>query len=441
MGCSSVDGNGSNGGTSMTTIARDVRAARTAEAPRIERGTAAFRRTTLAMFAAGFSTFALLYCLQPLMPVFSHDFRISASASSLSLSVTTGVLAVAVLVAGSLSEVWGRKPMMVVSLFASAALTIASALVSGWHGLLAVRALEGLTFAGLPALAMAYLSEEIHAGSVGLAMGLYISGTGLGGMGGRLLAAALTDVASWRVALFVIGVLGLLAAVMFWRSLPPSVHFHRRALAWRGLLASFGAHLCDSRLVLLFVEGFLVMGGFVTIYNYISYRLVAPPYDLSQTLVGSIFLVYLVGTVSSTWIGDLAGRRGRGRVLVMTIGIMLAGVGVTLAPPLAAVVLGLAVVTFGFFGAHSVASSWVGLRARHGRAQASALYLFFYYLGSSIAGWAGGIFWSAWGWRGVAGFVGALLVIALVVALTLAARLAADAPSRAALDASAYSES
>lgn len=411
-----MDADDIDGGMEMTAIARDADAARTAGVPYIERGTAAFRRTNLAMFTAGFSTFALLYCLQPLMPVFSRAFHIGAATSSLSLSVTTGVLAVAVLVAGSLSESWGRKPMMVVSLFASAALTIVSALAIGWHGLLAVRALEGLTFAGLPALAMAYLSEEMHTGSIGLAMGLYISGTGLGGMGGRLLAAALTDVASWRVALFTIGVLGVIAAVLFWRSLPPSAHFHRRALAWRSLLGSFGAHLCDAGLVLLFIEGFLVMGSFVTIYNYISYRLVAPPYDLSQTLVGSIFLVYLVGTVSSTWIGDLAGRRGRGRVLLATIGIMLAGVAVTLAHPLVLVILGLAVVTFGFFGAHSVASSWVGLRAQHGRAQASALYLFFYYLGSSVAGWAGGIFWSARGWRGVAEFVGVLLVVALGVA-------------------------
>src|SRR5690242_1591817 len=239
IGRSTMDDDSSDDGARMTAVARDARAARTADAPYIERGTAAFRRTNLAMFVAGFSTFALLYCLQPLMPVFSREFHIGAAPSSLSLSVTTGVLAVAVLVTGSLSEAWGRKPMMVVSLFASAALTIASALVTGWHGLLAVRAVEGLTFAGLPALAMAYLSEEMHAGSIGLAMGLYISGTGLGGMGGRLLAAALTDVASWRVALFTIGVLGLVAAVMFWRSLPPSAHFHRRALAWRTLFGSF----------------------------------------------------------------------------------------------------------------------------------------------------------------------------------------------------------
>ena len=81
--------------------------------------------------------------------------------------------------------------------------------------------------------------------------------------------------------------------------------------------------------------------------------------------------------------------------------------------------LGLALVTWGFFGAHSVSSSWVGLRATDGRAQAAALYLFFYYLGSSAAGSAGGWFYSAWGWNGVALLVGGLVFLAFLVALKL----------------------
>ena len=84
----------------------------------IERGTPEFLRTNLALFSAGFSTFALLYCVQPLLPVFSREFGVSAAESSLSLSLTTALLAASVLISGSLSEVWGRKPVMVVSLFA-----------------------------------------------------------------------------------------------------------------------------------------------------------------------------------------------------------------------------------------------------------------------------------------------------------------------------------
>jgi YNFM family putative membrane transporter len=387
--------------------------------PFIEKGTTEFRRTNLALFAAGFSTFALLYCVQPLMPEFSREFHVNAAESSLTVSLTTALLAVSMLVAGSISEAWGRKPLMVVSLFASAALTVLVAVIGSWHGLLAVRALEGLAFSGLPAIAMAYLSEEMGRGAIGLAMGLYISGSGLGGMSGRLLTGLLTDLVSWRFAIGTLGVLGLVAAFIFWQSLPASRHFHARPLDGRELLGSFIDHVRDLGLLALFIEGFLLMGSFVTIYNYISYRLVAPPYNLSQTKVGIVFLVYLAGVASSALVGDLAGRRGRRKVLWAMILVMLAGVCLTFLRSLAGIIVGLAVMTFGFFGGHSVASSWVGLRAQHNKAQASSLYLFFYYSGSSLVGWSGGLFYAASRWHGVAGFIALLLALAFMISLRL----------------------
>jgi YNFM family putative membrane transporter len=255
--------------------------------------------------------------------------------------------------------------------------------------------------------------------SIGLAMGLYIGGSALGGMSGRFLTAAVADVSSWRAGVAVLCALGVVAALVFWRSLPASRHFHARALALRPLLASYAEHLRDPQLARLFGEGFALMGGFVTTYNYITFRLVAPPYSLRQTVVGAIFLAYVVGIGSSAWVGAVAGRIGRAAALRGSIVLMLGGVALTLAAPLVAVIAGVVVLTFGFFGAHSTASSWVGLRARTAKAQASSLYLFFYYLGSSLAGWFGGYCWSAWGWPGVSAFVAALLCVALVVTVGL----------------------
>ena len=385
----------------------------------IERGTPEFRRTNLALFSAGFSTFALLYCVQPLLPVFSREFGVSAAESSLSLSLTTGLLAASVLIAGALSEAWGRKSVMIVSLFAAAILTVICALAPGWRALLLVRAMEGVAFSGLPAVAMAYLSEEMDYRSVGLAMGLYIGGSGLGGMTGRFVTGWVTDLASWRVALSVIGIFGIFAALIFWRTLPPSRHFEARPLALRQLRASFLDHLRDAGLPWLFIEGFLLMGSFVTTYNYLAYRLLTTPYRLSQTEVGAIFAVYLLGTGSSAWVGNLASRLGRRKVFWATTAVMLAGLLLTLLGPLAVIITGIAILTIGFFGAHSVASSWVGLRARHSKAQASALYLFFYYVGSSIVGYFGGFFWTASGWNGVVEFTGSLLILALLISLRL----------------------
>lgn len=272
---------------------------------------------------------------------------------------------------------------------------------------------------------MAYLSEEVHPTSIGFAMGLAIGGNGLGGMMGRLMTSFITDVSSWRFALGAIGLLGVVATAITWRTMPPSRHFVGRPLQARVLMRTFWEQLRDPALVGLYAAGFLLMGGFVTTYNYATYHLLAPPYRLSQSAAGSIFVVYLVGIFASAWIGSLADRVGRGRMLVAMAATMLAGVVLTALGSLVLVILGIAVVTFGFFGGHTVASSWIGLRATQAKAQASGLYFFFYYMGSSVAGAVGGIFWDRIGWPGVASFVAALVLAALVIAARESRRVVA----------------
>jgi YNFM family putative membrane transporter len=213
-----------------------------------------------------------------------------------------------------------------------------------------------------------------------------------------------------------IGLLGIAATIIFWRTLPPSRHFLAHPMRAGVLARTMLLQFKDSGLVALFAEGFLIMGVFVTTYNYATYHLLDPPYSLSQSAAGLIFIVYLAGIFASAWIGARAARFGRRRMLLAMIGLMLAGVGLTTLSPLVSVILGIATVTFGFFGAHSVASAWVGLRAQRAKAQAAALYLFFYYIGSSVAGAAGGLFWEHGHWWGVVGFVTTMLLIALLIA-------------------------
>jgi MFS transporter, YNFM family, putative membrane transport protein len=394
----------------------------------IRAGTAPFRRTVVAFLSAGFSTFALLYSVQALLPAFSDEFLLAPAAASLALSVSTMTLAAATLVAGSLSDAWGRKAMMLAAMIGAAAAHVATALMPTWHGVLLMRALEGVALSGLPAVAMAYLGEEVHPKSVGLAMGLFVSGNGTGGMAGRLITAVLADAGGWRLATAVVGVLGLVSCAVFAWNLPPSRHFRARKLAPWTLAAGFAGHFRDRGLLMLFTEALLFVGSFVTVYNYIGYRLLAPPYGLSQSMAGAVFSVYLVGVFSSTWCGGLAGRLGRRRVLWVTTTVFLAGVLLTLAADLWLMIAGIAVATFGFFGSHSVASGWVAARARQARAQAAALYLCFFYVGSAVIGSAGGLFWSLAGWPGVVGMLTVLLVAALVLALALA-RLPPLAPS------------
>jgi YNFM family putative membrane transporter len=396
----------------------------------IAAGTPDFKRINRAMAFGGFSTFALLYCVQPLMPLLARDFGLTPAQSSLALSLSTGMLAVALLASSVLSDRFGRKPIMAASMFSGGVLTLLAAFTQGYAQLLVLRALLGLLIAGMPAVAMAYLSEEIDGKSLGLAMGTYIGGSAFGGMLGRVLSSVISDFFSWRVAVGAMGVAGLYAAFEFTRSLPASRNFRPGQRGAGALLGGLRQHLGDAGLPLLFALAFLLMGAFVSLYNYIGYRLLAPPFGMRQSAVGALSVLYLLGIFSSVWAGRLADRLGRRNVLWLVMLVMIAGLLLTLLDSVLAIVGGMGLFTFGFFASHSVASSWVGRRARAPQALASSIYLFMYYLGSSVVGWVSGYLWAHAGWPGVVALLGAILALALLLALRLRG-LAPLSPSEA----------
>jgi YNFM family putative membrane transporter len=388
----------------------------------VRAGTSDYRRINLALFCAGFVTFVTLYDVQPLLPIFAREFGVAPAVASLPLSIATAALAVGMLLAGTLSDTLGRRPVMAVALVLTSLLAILTWFCHSFAALLTLRSFQGLVLAGIPSVAMAYLGDEMDARSIASAMGLYISGNAMGGMTGRIGSALLCDYLPWHGAMAVIGLLGLVLSLVFLRSLPVSRKFQPRPFRFGYLFTSLGRQLRDPGLLCLYALAFLAMGGFVSLYNYIGFRLLDAPYRLSQFNVSLIFLVYLLGSFSSGVVGALVNRFGRPFMIRLALAVMLAGALITLATSLPLIVAGVGVFTCGFFCAHAIASSWVGRRAGSGRAQASSLYLFCYYQGSSISGTMGGLFWQHFGWHGVAVMITLLVMMAFGV-VTLLVRL------------------
>ena len=394
----------------------------------VTRGTPAYLRISLALFLAGFATFSLLYCVQPLLPAFSAEFGVGAAQSSLALSVSTGALAIAIVCAVGVSERAGRKSLMFASMTIASVFNVLVALVPHWHAILVMRCLEGFTLGGVPAVAMAYLAEEIDPRGLGFSMGLYVGGTAFGGMIGRVGMSFLSDFFSWRTAMISIGVIDLCVAIAFVWLLPASKNFVPRAgVSVAQHLRAWGTHLKHGRLPAVFAIGGLVMGVFVTVYNYAGFRLMAAPFSLNASQTGLIFSAYIFGIVSSSAAGALADRLGRAPVLIGGIAITALGVALTMQSHLIPVIVGISVITVGFFVSHSVASGWVGQMASSAKGHASSLYLLSYYLGSSILGSVGGGFWQNGGWTSVSCFAFVLLALSLALALYLARARTASA--------------
>jgi predicted MFS family arabinose efflux permease len=364
-------------------------------------GSPLYRRLIAGLFFAGIATFAQLYSTQAVLPQIAADLAISPATAALTVSATTLGLAAAVIPWSIVADRIGRIPAMAIGVIAATALGLCAPL-SGEIGLfLILRVAEGIALGAVPAVALAYLSEEVRPRYAAAAAGSYIAGTTVGGLLGRIVAGVVGEFAGWRIGIWVVATVCALAAVLFLVLTPRAQGFVPRRFDEQGpsIVARLTASLRSPQLLALYAQGFLLMGAFVAVYNYLGFHLSEPPFLLPVWLVTLLFLAYLAGTVSSPWAGSLASRLGRYPVLLVAILATACGALLMLVPSMPLVLGGLLLFTAGFFAAHAVASGWTPVAATaQTRAQASSLYYFGYYAGSSLFGWALGLAFGAASW-------------------------------------------
>ncbi|MCS2609075.1 MFS transporter [Halomonas dongshanensis] len=383
----------------------------------IEAQTRAWWRATLALCLGSFLVFINLYAPQPLLPELKEAYGVSTLGVSLLMSVATLSLALSLLVFGPLSDAIGREGIMRITLLLAGGCSLALALAPNFETLLALRLVQGFVLGGLPAVAIAWMGDEFSKPALLSAVGLYIGANSLGGISGRLVGGSMAEFFGTGAAFVTVGALTLAGGLLFWRLLPNSRAFVHQPFRLRPALAGLKGHLREPVLLAAYCLGGINFLIFINQYSYITFRLAAAPYLLAASSLGLIFLTYLGGTLGSTLSGRLARHFSPAACMSVGVVILMLGTAVTLADSLAMIILGLTINAFGFFLAHSLASSWVGRYAKGARGSASALYLVFYYLGASLGGFWLEPFWRWAGWAGVVWGSWALLTITLLVAL------------------------
>lgn len=375
------------------------------------------------MFLAGVATFAQLYAPQAVLPQMVSAFDVTIAQSSLAVSAGTLGVALSVLPWSIVADRIGRKRVIAIAVVAATILGFLVTLMPTFELLVAVRMLEGLALGGVPAVAVAYLNEEVHGMDAPAAVGTFIAGNTIGGLAGRLIAGPLGELTgTWQSGFLAVSGLSVFAATMFIflnpspkGFVPPNPREHPLSAAVSKAARNVLAHLREPVLICLYVQPMLLMGGFVAIFNYLGYHLTEEPFLLPVWVASLVFLAYLAGSVSSPLAGRLAGMRGKKGVKLACDGLACLGLVWMLVPNLGVVIFGVIVFTAAFFASHSVASGWAGSYPREGRAQSTALYNLWYYVGSSVFGFAGGLFFETAGWNSLVFMVLALFAVAMIV--------------------------
>ncbi|WP_282827499.1 MFS transporter [Gulosibacter sediminis] len=389
------------------------------------RGTGGYTLIQLAMFIAGVATFAQLYAPQAVLPQIADGFGVSTAESALMISAGTLGLALAVVPWSLVADRIGRKRAMSIAIVAATLLAFVTLAMPNFEFAIIVRFFEGCALGGVPAVAMAYLNEEVHKKDAAAAVGTFIAGNTIGGLSGRIISGPLAEATgSWQFGVLAVAILSAIASVLFILLAPRPSGFQPLSQISIGesiatTLRNAWRHLHDPVLVSLYVQPFLLMGGFVAIYNYLGFHLSAPPFLLPVWVSSMVFLAYLAGSVSSPFAGRIAGRHGRKLVMIVCDLVAIASLLLMLIPNLWAIIVGLVLMTAAFFGSHSTASGWAGAWPTEGRAQSTALYNLLYYVGSSVFGYVGGVFYQQWGWDAlvylVAGLFGSGMLVGIIV--------------------------
>ena len=357
-----------------------------------------FRIIRNCMLISGLSVFAQLYLFQPMLSELQASFGVSLATGSLAVSASTIGMATGLFLFAFKADTFKRERLMSLSLILSALLTITSAFMSHFVLLLLLNFLKGIALSGVSAVALAYLSDEIEPGKIGLAISLYLSGNTIGGMTGRVAGSLLAGWGGWQQAVWVIGITSLLLGFLFYWKIPTSSQVSQNSISIKEKLQQMKDLLSKRLFIGMYLIAALAMGVFVSVYNYISIQLESPRYGLPHQMIAMIFVMYLTGVAGSIIVGKLSDKHRPERLLRYSLILLGAGLSMLLIPRLWALIAGLGILTFAFFSTHTIASRIVSVNASRSKSSATSIYWLSYYAGSSIIGSLTGIILTLFGW-------------------------------------------
>jgi predicted MFS family arabinose efflux permease len=369
-----------------------------------------FDKPRAAVTVAGFCAFLDLYAPQVVMPQLAEAFHVSEAVAASTVGISTLAVAISAPLVGLLTDKMKRKPVLLAAVLALVVPTIMLVLSSSLEQILVWRFFQGIFLPAIFSSTVAYISEEWPAAEASGVTGYYIAGSALGGFSGRFVTALMTDQFGWKSGSLALTAVTLLCALLIWKWLPAGGERKASQPQPVSALEGLKQHLTDPSLIATYAIGFSVLFSMVATFTYVNFHLAQPPFSMSVSALGMIFLVYLIGAFVTPVSGTLIRRIGRRGTILLALSTSATGLLATLSPSLPLIIAGLAMFVTGVFVAQTSATGFVGQRAKVARTTAVGIYVCCYYIGGSAGAEIPGLtVWNAAGWPGCVALVIAVL--------------------------------
>lgn len=262
----------------------------------------------------------------PALPALSTYFGTTAALVQLSLTFFLLGLALGQLVAGPLSDVYGRRLPLLIGMMIYAISSLLCAFVPSIGLLIALRFIQGLAGSVGVVISRAAVRDLYTGSELTKFFSLLMIVNGLGPIVAPVLGGQLLRVTTWQGVFIVLSVAGLIFFATILLRLPETLPKERRSRSGlKGTLRTFRSLLGNARFM-----GYALSQGFVTaaMFAYISGSsfVLQNIFEVSPQMYSLIFAMNGLGIIISGQIaGRLSGKVGERRLLFS--GILLSTLG------------------------------------------------------------------------------------------------------------------
>ena len=363
-------------------------------------------KTKVSVIYIAIITLSSIYIPQPILPLLALEFGTTAQNTSAITSITLLPMAFAPLFYGYFLENHQPKLILSLSLFVAGIFQILLAWSESLETFLLLRFIQSLFFPAILTTLLTILTRS-QSGSLQFNVSIYIASTIAGGLIGRMGGAYLTELFSWQICFILLGVSLTLGGIF--------------SLSWIANQASKLTQFTFSQILpllgnktslVVLSSVFVMFFSFQAVLNTLPFYAKEMFPHISQNELGRLYLGYSIGIVVSLLanpIIKLCG--GREKTIFLSLNLFALGLCVFLLHSLMWIYVGMFVMCFGSFIAHSVLNALNNSLNPKYKAASSGLYLSFYYTGGTLGSYLSSFVFELFGWQ--------MLIISLAITLSL----------------------